>query len=125
MYAINMDALRYCKTPLFKEDEYPKGCGAIENISIENMKVYSSAVETIQPLICAESLCKNFKIKGFERVLDKDVHPEANPTIQARNLTDTEIVVGLNGETHQYHLGCKQDTIQLYGTFDSIQIESK
>ncbi len=125
MYAVNMDALRYCKTPLFKEEEYPNGCGAIENIKIENMRVFSTAKDSIQPLICAESLCKNFRIEGFERVLSKDVHPDANPTIQARNLTNTQITVAHNGKTSVYPLRYKQDSIQLYGTFDSIQIESK
>lgn len=124
MYAINMDALRYCRTPLFKEEEYPNGCGAIENIHIEDMHVYSSAENSIQPLICAEARCKNFKIEGFERVLSKDVHPQANPTIQARNLVNTEITVVRNGQPSAYQLSEKKDCIQLYGTFDSIAIES-
>ena len=123
-YAINMDALRYCRTPLFEEDEYPEGCGNIENIYIEDIKVYSTA-EAIHPLICAESRCHNFKIKDFERVVSRDVHPLANPTIHARNLTDTDITVTRGNEKSVYALRCKRDSVQLFGTFDTIEIESK
>ena len=34
-FAVNADGARYCRTPLFKEEEFPKGCGKIENFVIE------------------------------------------------------------------------------------------
>ena len=39
-YAINGDGARYCRTPLFSEDEFPDGAGCIENIVIENFRCY-------------------------------------------------------------------------------------
>ena len=39
-YAINGDGARYCRTPLFREDEFPEGAGCIENIEIDNFKCY-------------------------------------------------------------------------------------
>lgn len=125
VYAINMDALRYCKTPLFKEEEYPNGCGEIENILIEDMHVYSTEEKNDYPLICAESRCRNFRIEGFERVIAKDVHPEVTPTIFARNLVDTDITVVRGGQPSTYRLCEKKDSIQLFGTFESIAIESR
>ncbi|MBQ8751725.1 MAG: endopolygalacturonase [Clostridia bacterium] len=35
-YAVNADGARYCRTPLFKEEEYPAGIGPIEDIVCEN-----------------------------------------------------------------------------------------
>lgn len=39
-YAINGDGARYCRTPLFREDEFPEGAGCIENIEFENFRCY-------------------------------------------------------------------------------------
>ena len=39
-YAINGDGARYCKTPLFAEEEYPDGVGICENIEIENFTCF-------------------------------------------------------------------------------------
>lgn len=39
-YAINGDGARYCRTPLFKEEEYPAGAGLIEDIEFENFRCF-------------------------------------------------------------------------------------
>ncbi|MBQ9107053.1 MAG: hypothetical protein IJY56_04090 [Clostridia bacterium] len=39
-YAINADAARYCRTPLFNESDYPNGVGKISDIHIENFTCY-------------------------------------------------------------------------------------
>ena len=41
-YAINMDAARYCRTPLFVEEGAFDGVGCIEDVVIENMSAYFS-----------------------------------------------------------------------------------
>ena len=38
-YAINGDAARYCKMPIFKDEDYPHGVGCVENLHIENFVV--------------------------------------------------------------------------------------
>ena len=75
-YAINGDGARYCKTPLFTEEEYPDGVGRIENIEIDGFTCYRAEREPDQkcsgmPTECAikmESNCKNFVIRGFNKL---------------------------------------------------------
>ena len=76
-YAINGDAARYCKTPLFTEEEYPNGVGVCENIEIENFKCFPVTTPPrgledgqINPehALRLEGYFQNFKITGFEKL---------------------------------------------------------
>lgn len=76
-YALNLDGARYCRTPLFKEEEYPQGCGVIENIEIENFECWASKkagfFKKNKSCISFESKLENFIIKGFKRNMSKDI----------------------------------------------------
>ncbi len=76
-YAINGDGARYCKTPLFKEEECPEGVGLCENIEIENFVCYPVNVKADHPRCTApepyhalrlEVNFNNFLIKDFKKV---------------------------------------------------------
>ncbi len=76
-YAINGDGARYCKTPLFTEEEYPDGVGYCENIEIENFVCYPvtelpHGLEggQINPEhgLRLEGYYHNFRIKGFKKL---------------------------------------------------------
>lgn len=125
VHAINMDAARYCRTPLFKEEEFPDGCGNIENIIIEGMHVYASEAGASQPLIVAETRCKNFCIKDFKRDMEKDAAVSPGPTIFARNLKDTVFGITEKGEEQEYLLKGKADVLEKYGTFEELRIETQ
>lgn len=85
-YAINADGARYCRTPLFKEDEMPEGCGIIENVHIENMTCFNAS-DMENPAICLESLANGFEIKNFNYLsADKEA------AFMAKNITATKIV---------------------------------
>ncbi|MBQ3087432.1 MAG: endopolygalacturonase [Clostridia bacterium] len=96
--AINMDAARYCRTPLFKEEEYPEGVGRIENIQIKGMTVYSTADTPEQPLILCESNCKNVRIERFTRDMDFDT--THCPLLQIRNVTDLRVALHEPSDIH-------------------------
>lgn len=101
-YAINMDAARYCRTPLFSEDDAVDGVGCIEDVHIRNMTVYASKKETYVPaLIRVESHCSNVSVEGFIRDFNHDAAPSL-PTLMAKNLTHQRITFdGKNEELHE------------------------
>lgn len=71
-FAVNMDSARYCRTPLFKEEDRPDGVGRIANVIIKNMVAFSTAEQAKDPLICCESNCKNVQIERFTRDFEAD-----------------------------------------------------
>jgi hypothetical protein len=87
-YAINMDAARYCRTPLFKSEDYPSGVGAISNIVIDGMEVWKSgnSVYDELPLICNETNTENVIVRNFRRNMELDQKPSV-PVIRTRNTT--------------------------------------
>lgn len=84
-FAVNADGARYCRTPLFKEEEFPKGCGKIENFVIENMTCFPTS-DMGNPAICIESLCDGFEIKNFR------FDGKGKNALQVRNVTDTVVM---------------------------------
>lgn len=97
-FAINMDGARYCRTPLFKDEEFPEGVGCIENIEFNGFKVWFSTPGQRKALIDCENKVKNFIIRNFERVRKADCAPEIPTlvvdktpgiTIKAKNGGDT------------------------------------
>ena len=121
-YAINMDGARYCRTPLFQEDEMPLGCGLIENVSINGMRVFASDDETHDPLICAETACRNFTVKGFERVWALDKQPEAKQTLLARNMVNTTIELGSGDKQNRISMRTKASKFETRDDFDYLAI---
>ncbi len=71
-FAVNMDAARYCRTPLFNENDRPDGVGRIENVLIKGMIAFSTAEQANAALICCESNCRNVRIERFSRDLAAD-----------------------------------------------------
>ena len=87
MYAINMDAARYCRTPLFDGKDYPNGVGAISNVVIDGMEVWKSD-DCELPLIVNETNSENITVRNFRRDMARDKCPDA-PTILTRNTIPT------------------------------------
>ena len=65
--AVNMDAARYCRMPLFKPDDEicKNGVGNLENVLIENVRAGRKQV-TDEPFITAETNASRLEIRGFE-----------------------------------------------------------
>ncbi|MBO4513312.1 MAG: hypothetical protein J5746_11150 [Victivallales bacterium] len=82
-YAINMDAARYCRTPLFDDKDYPNGVGDISNIVIDGMEVWKTH-ERDTPLVCNETNSDNVTVRNFRRAIERDRRPDV-PTVVTRN----------------------------------------
>lgn len=87
-----MDAARYCKTPLFNENEKPYGAGNIENVTIKNMKVHWSSKPNRykDALILCETVVNNLSILNFNRDKRKDKAKKI-PTLIVRNVPGINI----------------------------------
>lgn len=85
-YAINLDGARYCRTPLFAEQEYLDGIGKIENVLVENMTCRETGTARC-PAICLETGTKNFRLKNFRLVRSESLAP----ALAAKNLVRTRI----------------------------------
>ena len=67
--AVNMDAARYCRVPLFKPDDEicRNGVGHLNNVLIENIRVGRPQV-TAEPFITAETNAERLEIRNFKIV---------------------------------------------------------
>lgn len=118
-YALNIDSARHCRTPLFKEDEFPEGAGRIENVKIEDMCVWHRGDLRELALIVCESQLKNFRIRNFSRPIELDSNMEMS-TLLVRYVTGTTVhITGKNGET-SFALNRKSDILGL--TYDITDI---
>ncbi len=86
-FAINMDGARYCRTPLFQEDDFPEGCGLIENFEVDGLTIHSTASKRERSMIHCESRVKNFRLNRVRRVFEKDVAADL-PTFGVRHVVD-------------------------------------
>ena len=92
-HAINMDAARYCATPIFDPDDpaVANGVGAVSRVSIRDVHTWKAS-NNANPLIVLETASDDLLIADFVRDAALDVAPET-PTLRARNLPDGELVI--------------------------------
>lgn len=115
--AINADGARYCRTPLFKEDDYPQGVGKISDIYFENFTVlpvydlpqnFGGTDCEPQEALLFESNMDNFCVKNFKFIPSKN-HSKQCSALKARNLVNEKITA--DGE--EYSLNSKEDIVEL------------
>lgn len=127
-FAINMDAARYCRTPLFNEDDRPDGVGRIENVHIKGMVAFSTAEKTTDALICCESNCRNVRIERFTRDFAAD-RTHCN-LLQVRNVSDFRVVLreptDINGSAKRtatgLYLADKENSLTVCGNLFSCYL---
>lgn len=110
-YAINADATRYCRTPLFQDADYPVGVGRIRNVSIENMvcRPMPEAIRDRHPAILLESLSDGLSIQNFTVLATDAGGDEPCAALCARNLTGQTLVI--DGQT--VLLSRKEDAVSV------------
>ena len=91
LYAINADAARYCRTPLFKEREHPNGVGMLSNVTIDNFTFYATYVSK-EPLFCMETNADGVRFSNLSRDMARDIAP-MRPFMQARKTYGMRIVL--------------------------------
>ena len=84
--AINCDAARGCRVPLFDEANppFPDGVGALRNIHMSDFRVAKSAKNNIA-LLRLETRIENLAITNFRREMAVDQSPD-QPTLRARHI---------------------------------------
>ena len=120
-YAVNMDGARYCRTPLFKEENTPKGVGVIENVHIENMTTHKTANHK-NPLMAMESNVNNFSITNLKREIEKEPPNKdgvRSLTVQFRNLVDMKVITD-SGDS--VVLKDKQDCFEIEGDCSGFRL---
>lgn len=85
-FAVNADAARYCRTPLFRDEDHPGGVGYLDNIRFDGLRVHATRAEG-PPLICIESNAAGFQIRGFARDRVRDARPDV-PTLRVRHVRE-------------------------------------
>ncbi len=125
-YAINADGARYCKTPLFREDDMPNGVGEISDITFENFvckpitdlpEKFGGARQYTGTAISLESKMDNVSITGF-KYLCNDV--KRIPALIGRNLPECRIV----SDGNLYTVGGKEDVLTL-DSFERLEINPR
>ena len=112
-YAINADAARYCRTPLFKEEDYPDGVGRISNITFENFTCFpvlnpDRTKKSPHTALAFESHMENFSISNF-RYVCSDEDKKKCSALRVRNLTNGKICA----DGKEYLLQEKSDLLTL------------
>jgi len=109
-YFINMDGARYCNTPLFREEQFHKGSGRIENITIDNMCFWNSEPNLPDKgLITCETIPKNFMMRCLMRDMNHDKNP-ARPTLSVGKVTETMVYADMGEACCQKVLQHNEDT---------------
>lgn len=121
VYAINMDAARYCRTPLFWEQSAPDGVGFVEDVSIENFTAFfTKDAKNKEALMSLEEHADNFVIRNFRRPEELDCQMNV-PTILSRNLTRQKIEIdGVKTE-----LNAKSDKLVYEKGFTNLSMNLK
>ncbi len=119
--AVNMDALRYCRTPLLKENEYPYGAGEIENVTIRKMEAWYSQKNTEGALIRAETLSSRFNLENFSRPMEKDMS-QNSPTVRVKNISKSEFSITYNNKTVLFPVSEKSQEIEINEPFSDFML---
>lgn len=114
--AINADALRYCRTPILEEEEYPAGAGAIEDVTLENFTCYPSSPGAQTALLLEEHVHR-FTIRNFRTVTGENTHPDF-AALRMKNVTAQHLTT----DKGEYRLTKKSDTLTLNG-FTELYIQ--
>jgi len=126
-YAINGDGARYCKTPLFREEEMPLGVGLCENIEIENFVCYAvnekadhERCTPPEPTHALRLECNfnNFVVKNFKRI--KGISDEGCYSLYMKNVVGARILC----DGKEYLLKEKSDEA-LIENFSELRIDTE
>jgi len=117
--AVNMDAARYCRTPLVDPSSarYVEGVGSIENVTINDMQVYCTSAGENTSYLRLESNMSNFKLTGFKRLWELEAKPSGS-TMFLQNVRASKLrFAGLcDLQTESLAKTCKDLSVSQYVT---------
>lgn len=91
-FVLNIDAARYCRTPLIEPDSprYQQGVGDVRDVTVDDVAVY--AMGNNKSMICLESNLHRFKVRNFRIMDDKNAAPPT-PIINLSNVAPSRVVM--------------------------------
>jgi hypothetical protein len=103
--AVNADALRFCRSPLFEVDDpqFANGCGDLRNIHLSKFRVYKTR-NLDSGLLQFHSRMNNLVVEDFQRVLERDINP-AHPTF------DLGFIPGTKGRIDGFMTNGREDLL--------------
>jgi polygalacturonase len=119
-FAINMDAARYCRTPLFKDEDFAEGVGCVENIEIDGLKVWWSTPGERKALIDCESRVKNFVVRHFVRDHRADQAPQVATLVIDK--TPGVRIMAKNGERTLLEKTSSSGRVALQSAFSELEL---
>jgi len=121
-YAVNADAARYCRTPLFMDADHSCGVGAIENVTFEDFTCFHSknlpegfggTASSQQPTIVLESNAKNLRFTNFKYLKEEN----DSMALLTRNIVNTKILA----DEAEYEIKEKSDRIVI-DNFQNLKV---
>lgn len=115
-YAVNGDAARYCRTPLFQDADHPEGVGCIEHIEFENFRCHpvkeplsswEGSKGNCRVGLMLETRIDHFHISGFHFVQEKG--GEECVALRMKNTPKQRLVA--DGRTYETH--DKSDIVEI------------
>lgn len=118
--ALNADALRYCRVPLFNTEHlsYANGVGMLRNIRYSDANIHKTKANN-SPLFCLETRMDNLRLFNIKRNLEQDALPNV-PTLTIRNVHQNCMSV----EYRRHKARNEQHSMKIYsvaGTDDIIR----
>lgn len=96
IYAVNADAARYCRTPLFNDADRPDGVGAVSNVTISGFVFHSTTHPEYglseEPLFCIETNADGLMLSGLSRDMEKDLLP-GRPFMRVRKMSASRVTI--------------------------------
>ena len=126
-YAINGDAARYCKMPIFRDEDYPHGVGRVENFKVEGFTVRpifdqlpGNGASQVNPVHALRLECEldGFEIKGF-RMLPPEGEGKAY-ALYMRGVEAEQVIA----DGREHILNGTQDEL-LLDSFESLSINKR
>jgi murein DD-endopeptidase MepM/ murein hydrolase activator NlpD len=84
-FAVNADAARYCRTPLFQDADFPHGVGRLDRIEFDGIRVHATFPH-VTALFLFESNMAGVRMRDIVRDTAKDAAPSA-PILLARHVS--------------------------------------
>lgn len=122
--ALNLDACRECRVPLFDPDDpqTADGVGEIAHIYARGIRVHKAATTSRKPLVDLRTRVRDFVVEAFTRVPAQDVYPDVESLLVAAIGTGTVMLDGLTAEqvaALQRTSTVQRTTVQALASVDS------
>jgi len=114
--AINADALRYCRTPILRDEDYPDGVGILEDITLENFTCYPATPGAKTALLLEEN-AHRFVIRNFRALTPEYAAPDY-AALRMKNVTNQCVTA----DGTEYAVTKRSDELTLNG-FASLTID--